>query len=81
VSTHTIGAMTGAGTGDLQWVTDAFTVALVGAVLSAARLHAGAGYAAAVHACALTLIVLLLGAGSQTTPSTHQVPQKPRRTA
>ena len=34
----TIGAATGASTGDLQWVTDAFTVALVGAVLSAGVL-------------------------------------------
>jgi MFS family permease len=34
----TIGTATGAGTGDLQWVTDAFTVALVGAVLSAGVL-------------------------------------------
>ncbi|MGH8269644.1 MAG: MFS transporter, partial [Steroidobacteraceae bacterium] len=60
-----VGASTGASTGDLQWVTDAFTVALAGTVLSGGVLAARYGRARLTLAgLALTGVGSALGLAS-----------------
>jgi hypothetical protein len=58
-----LAGMAGAANNAVRQLGGALGTAVVGVVF-AARLHAGAGYAAAVHACAITLVVLLVAAAA-----------------
>jgi MFS family permease len=55
--------MAGAANNAVRQLGGALGTAVIGVVF-AARLHAGAGYAGAVHSCAITLIVLLVSAAA-----------------
>jgi len=55
--------MAGAANNAVRQLGGALGTAVIGVVF-ADRLHAGAGYAAAVHSCAITLIVLLVSAAA-----------------
>jgi MFS family permease len=65
-----VGASTGASTSDLQWVTDAFTVALAGTVLSAGVLAARYGRAG-VTLAGLALTGLGAGVGLASGAASH----------
>lgn len=73
---HAIGSTTASDTGALQWVTDAFTIALTAAVLSAGAVAARIGRRRATTVgLALTVLGSLLAAGSVLLPATVLVLQ------
>jgi len=68
VALPTIGAALGAGTGQLQWVVDAYTIAFAGAVLSAGSLGDRFGRRRALGAGLVVVVVGSLVGAVATTP-------------